>query len=257
MEGPHIALFAQQLAPLAGVPVVEAGGEARVDLAWLAGAPLPRAFSRGKLLFLPFDQRALRIHFLMFGDLRIDREWPGKRLTLFLRLANGTILRCYMSSVQIAETAAIDALYPARLDIMSPEWDRDAAVAAMDAAVSPFLCDLLLDQAVFMGVGNKMKNEILWNLRVHPLESVAALDADARRGLAGETRAFAHLFYDTIAAGASIDTRTAVYKKKTCPRCGSRLVREHLGATPRVCFTCPVCQPRPPADARCTPAVTD
>jgi len=42
-----------------------------------------------------------------------------------------------------------------------------------DAAV----CDVLLDQDLFMGLGNKMKNEAFYRVGVHPLHPVGALFA--------------------------------------------------------------------------------
>jgi hypothetical protein len=47
------------------------------------------------------------------------------------------------------------------------------------------VCDALLDQNVFAGVGNIIKNEVLFRIRVHPLSKLGALPAHKLRALGG------------------------------------------------------------------------
>ncbi len=256
MEGPHIRWFVEQLAPFAGCTVVHAKGEAKVDHAWLVGQPLPRATSRGKLLFLPFDEQALRIHFLMFGDLRINREWPGKKLSLRLMLepsstspasAKEEVLSIYMSSVKLVPLGDIERSTPARLDIMHPAWEPEAAWSlALAEHANEAVCDVLMDQTVFAGLGNKIKCEVLYRARVHPLRPVRELNKSQQEALTREIRDFCDLFYRVIDGEHSVTSRAIerhmhVYRQKQCPS-GHTVVKEKLGNLGRVTFYCETCQ---------------
>lgn len=52
-------------------------------------------------------------------------------------------------------------------------------------------CDALLDQDVFAGLGNIIKNEVLFRIRVHPLSPVGALPAARLRELVAQARKYA------------------------------------------------------------------
>jgi endonuclease VIII len=245
MEGPHIRYFCEQLTPYAGRLITDASGDTKLDSTWLLEQPFPLPISRGKLLFLPVDERALRIHFLMFGDLRINREWPGKRLTLWLALAADQI-RFYMSSVKVVPTERIGHDHPAELDITNEAWVPAYAWSlARQRHADDFLCDVLLDQTLFAGLGNKIKNEALFRARLHPLARVRTLAEDQQAALTEAIRQFTTEFSQAIRTGERVETTIQIYGKKRCPTCGSPVVKADFGVDPRRCFFCPHCQREP------------
>src|SRR5688500_9874567 len=77
MEGPQIRIYRDRLRRLAGRPIVAVAGERAAAAEPFVGRPLPRAQSRGKLLYLRFGAEALRIHCLMFGDVRVNESRAG------------------------------------------------------------------------------------------------------------------------------------------------------------------------------------
>src|SRR5512142_1039798 len=58
------------------------------------------------------------------------------------------------------------------------------------ASTDALLCDALLDQEIFAGVGNIIKNEVLFRIRVHPLSTVGALPGTKLRELVREARRY-------------------------------------------------------------------
>ena len=98
----------------------------------------------------------------------------------------------------------------------------------------------LLDQRALAGIGNEVKNEVLWQARVSPWKPVRDLDDAALVRLVGLAR-------EVLRQGAVTGRRPRhVYRRsgRPCPRCGALIVVGHQGADlPRLTFWCPSCQP--------------
>jgi len=115
---------------------------------------------------------AIRIHLLMLGRYRIDeRKDIAPRLSLGF---DNDELDFYSCSVRLLE-GELDELYDWRSDVMSDQWDSAQARARLRKMPDTLACDALLDQNLFAGVGNIIKNEVLYRIRVHPLSTVGAL----------------------------------------------------------------------------------
>ena len=99
----------------------------------------------------------------------------------------------------------------------------------------------LLDQDVFAGVGNIIKNEVLFRVRVHPLSKVGALPLPQRNALVREARTYAFEFLVWKKAGV-LKKHWQVHTRHTCPRCEVPLEKRKLGKTQRRSFFCKRCQ---------------
>ena len=246
MEGASLRLYEEQLAPCRGQRLVAADGERAAQAEPLVGSALAGVEARGKLLYLKFDSPEpaawIRIHCLMFGDVRINRG-RDKRLTLGLDLQHDRVA-VYLGAARRIEPAAADP-YDPRLDVVRETWDPAHAAAHMRAKSGPdrLLVEALLDQALFPGLGNKMKNEALWAERIDPRRTLAELDGSAVRRVLDAIRAFALDWLDAVRQGGDhVSPPCATYRKKRCPRCETPYVSEGLGDPPRKCVWCPACQ---------------
>jgi endonuclease-8 len=105
------------------------------------------------------------------------------------------------------------------------------------------VCDALLDQNVFAGVGNIIKNEVLFRIRLHPLSTVGALPARKLAQLVDEARRYSFDFLGWKKAFV-LRKHWLAHTKRTCPRCAIPLVKAHLGTTHRRSFFCERCQKR-------------
>jgi endonuclease-8 len=126
---------------------------------------------------------------------------------------------------------------------MSDLWDAAAARRKLRAMPEALACDALLDQNVFAGVGNIIKNEVLFRIRLHPLSTVGALPARKLAQLVAEARAYS---FDFLAWKKAYVLRKhwLAHTKRTCPRCRVPFVKAHLGKTNRRSFYCARCQKR-------------
>ena len=128
-------------------------------------------------------------------------------------------------------------------DVMSDSWDAAAARRKLRAMPQALVCDALLDQDVFAGVGNIIKNEVLFRVRVHPLSLVGALPAAKLRAIVEQARQYSFEFLAWRRANV-LRQHWQVHNKGICPSCGGKLTRAWLGKRDRRGFFCERCQPR-------------
>ena len=200
---------------------------------------------------IQFDEFALRTHFLLFGA--FEAEVDHATLTgdykrsytprLQLDFENGNI-KLFNCSVKFLETRNAKATYDFTIDIMSPKWDSDQAFDSIYAKPGLEIADVLLDQNIFAGVGNIIKNEVLWRVRIHPATKVKDIPPAELKNLIAETKKFSHLFYKWRKVFL-LRKHLDIYQKSTCPRCGVKVKREKTGKRNRISHFCPVCQSRP------------
>lgn len=124
---------------------------------------------------------------------------------------------------------------------MSDQWNPAAARKKLRSSPQKLACDALLDQDIFSGVGNIIKNEVLFRVRVHPLSEIGALPAIKLRSLVDEARQYSFQFLELKKAFV-LRQHWLAHNKRTCPRCNIPYKRAHLGATLRRSFFCEKCQ---------------
>jgi endonuclease VIII len=105
------------------------------------------------------------------------------------------------------------------------------------------VCDALLDQDIFAGVGNIIKNEVLFRIRLHPLSTVGALPAPKLRQLVEQARQYSFDFLEWKKQFV-LKEHWLAHRKTTCPRCQLPLIKAKLGRTRRPTFYCEGCQRR-------------
>lgn len=240
MEGPGAHAVADELTRFAGQRVESADGTADQPLARLEGRTIDDVRAVKKRLFLDANDVHVVVHFLMYGSYRVNEARDlDERLEL---VCEDDALRIYSCSVKVLtdgdpDLAAYD--HP-EADVLSPAFDREGALAALADRDDPIV-DVLLDQSVFGGVGNRIKNEVLWQERIHPETPAAGLSRADRERLVDATVAWTREWYDHKQAGESMTHE--VYRHDTCTNCDAAIERADLGDTERVTYWCPTCQP--------------
>ncbi len=101
--------------------------------------------------------------------------------------------------------------------------------------------DILLDQEIFPGVGNIIKNEALFMSSVLPTRKISSLSAKKLKEIALNTREFS-LNFVKWREEYQLKKHLLIYRMKNCPTCGSSVVRKKTGKRDRWSFYCPVCQ---------------
>ncbi|MBJ6979393.1 DNA-formamidopyrimidine glycosylase family protein [Luteimonas sp. MC1895] len=239
-EGPSIVILREAAAGLTGRKVLRVSGNSTQDIARMQGQKVLAVRSWGKHFLLEFKGFSLRIHFLLFGSWRLNEE-RDRPPRLSLGFSKGEVLNLYACSVRFLE-GDLDAHYDWSADVMNAAWDARAARRKLRAQPATLAADALLDQDLFAGVGNIIKNEVLHRIRVHPESAVGALPPRKLGELVTQAREYSFDFYrwkkDFV-----LKKNYQVHTKSTCPRDGTRLsYRKHLGKAQRRAFWCDTCQ---------------
>ena len=239
-EGPSIVILKEAAAGFVGRKVLRVTGNSKQDLQRMHGRKVVALRSWGKHFLVEFDGFALRVHFMLFGSYRINerREAPPR---LSLGFSKGEELNFYACSLKYVE-GDLDDSYDWSGDVMADEWNPTAARRKLKTQPDTLAADALLDQNVFAGVGNIIKNEVLHRIRVHPESTVGALSPRKLGELIKQAREYSFDFYEWKKAYV-LKKHYQVHTKTICPRDGNRLsYRKHLGKAQRRAFFCDVCQ---------------
>jgi endonuclease-8 len=238
-EGPSIIILKEaiQALGLEGQAVAEVSGNTSADIRRLVHRKVRSFQSWGKHFLICFDDCTVRIHLLMFGTYRInERKEATERLRLVFKNAE---LNFYTCSVKILEGRAEDH-YDWSADIMSTHWAPASALKKLQSKPGTFLCDVLLDQEIFSGVGNIIKNEVLYLSGLQPLNTAGAIPLKRLKQLISAARQYSFDFLEWKKAG-TLKAHWQIHTKKQCPK-GHPVIKEYTGKTKRRSFYCPVCQ---------------
>jgi endonuclease-8 len=242
MEGPGVRTIVDRLSPLLGRRVISTEGKSRFPLERIIGEAVTRIYPIGKLLFLEVPPCTLRVHFLMWGRYRLNREIAGKVPKLILTFDDGSLLRFYASAIALLSSDEVRRVYDSSLDPMDVAWDMERAVQLVKGKGEGMICDTLLDQMILPGVGNLIKNEALFSARVHPASLSGCIPGEVLRHLLLGVRDFSFTWYRCDQEGKKINPILSIYRKKVCPECGGEVESGRIGSLQRISFWCPACQ---------------
>ena len=239
-EGPSIILLKESVQAFKGKKLIEISGNTKVDFTSLLTQKITDFKSFGKNFFVCFRNASIKIHFMLFGSYRVnDKKETNPRLSL--RFEKGE-LNFYACSVKLIE-GDLDRIYDWTADVMNENWDSAKARKKLKAIPKTLVCDALLDQTIFAGVGNIIKNEVLFRIKVHPKTKVGNLTSGKMIELIKEARQYSFDFLEWKRQYV-LRKHWLVHTRKICPRDGSRIVKEYLGKTNRRTFYCNSCQKR-------------
>jgi endonuclease-8 len=239
-EGPSIVILREAAAKFRGKTVRRAVGNSSLDLTRMEGRRVVALRSWGKHFLIEFSSFSLRVHMLMFGSYRIDERKPSPP-RVSLQFDSGE-LNIYASSLKYID-GPLDDTYDRRTDVMNDAWDPRLARRRLKLQPATLVCDALLDQDLFAGVGNIIKNEVLFRQRVHPESAVGDLPPRVLGKVIADARAYSFRFLEWKRA-FELRKHWQIHTRRTCPDCGGPVSKTYPGKTRRRTFFCPNCQVR-------------
>jgi len=239
-EGPSIVILKELVQSFKGKRVQEASGNVKTfDPALLEGKKITDFKSWGKHFLICFGTYTLRVHFLMFGSYTINEEKEGRQPRLRLVFADGS-LNFYTCAIKPVE-GSVDEVYDFTADVMNEEFDKKKALAKLKQKKGTLVCDALLDQEIFSGVGNIIKNEVLFRIKVHPKSLADKLPLRKQKELIDEAVTYSFDFLEWKKQ-YTLREHWLAHTKKICPRDHVPFIKEYLGKTNRRTFFCDLCQ---------------
>src|SRR4051812_5681902 len=221
-EGPSIVILKEQVQQFKGQKLLEIGGNTKVDFSSLVNQKIADFKSYGKNFLICFKKASIKIHFMLFGSYRIDekKDTPPR---LSLHFKNGE-MNFYACSVKLIEED-LDTLYDWTADVMNENWDAAKAKKKLKACPQTLVVDALLDQNIFAGVGNIIKNEVLFRIQVHPKNKIGDLPPRKLTELITQARQYSFDFYEWKKQYV-LKKHWLAHTKQICPRDGSKIIKE-------------------------------
>jgi endonuclease-8 len=238
-EGPSIVILKEAVAEFKGQKVLEVSGNTKVDFSRLEGKKITDFKSFGKNFFICFGKKlSVKIHFMLFGSYRInERKETAARLSF---LCSKGELNFYACSVKLVEEN-LDDIYDWTADVMNDAWDEAAARKKLKALPETVVADALLDQDIFAGVGNIIKNEVLYRIKLHPKSKLGKVPARKLTEMIRQARIYSFDFLEWKKQYV-LKKHWLAHTKRVCGRDGAPIVKEYIGKTNRRTFFCNKCQ---------------
>jgi endonuclease-8 len=239
-EGPSIVILKELVQGFKGKKIIKVSGNTKIDKVRMLNQKILDFKSWGKHFLICFKDFTVRIHFMLFGSYRINEKRKGvPRLSLHF---NKGQLNFYTCSIQFIDEP-LDNFYDWSADVMNDSWNPRQAKKKLKENPNMLICDALLDQQIFAGVGNIIKCEVLFRTKVHPENKVENLPAKKLNLIINEARNYS---FDFLKWKKDFVLRKhwLAYGKKICPRDHVPFEKKYLGKTKRRTFFCEQCQVR-------------
>lgn len=242
-EGPSLIMFREDFLPFKGKKVTAVSGTAKtIDFHRLKTQTIKDIYTFGKHMLLNFgDDLTLRIHFLMFGNYLLNEEKENREPMLRLQFKGGKFINFYTCSMQLIEQT-LNEVYDWSVDVMNENWNPKQALQNLKLQDEDALvCDVLLDQDIFAGAGNIIKNEALYLAGIQPESKIKKLPLKKRKELVEKLVSFTFDFLKWKREG-SLKKHWNVYQQKLCPIHKTKLCKGHPGKKKRGSIWCEKCQ---------------
>lgn len=205
----------------------------------------------GKNIVFIFDEYAIRLHLMLYGSIHIyKRNETLKKNPKLIRLDivldnyrlvvyNAPIVEINYSSELLKKLKKIVGEDPLRND-----WNPNRAIALLKKNKNKAIGEVLLDQKVIAGVGNILRNEILFRARVHPNRLVSDLSDNEIKNIIKISEDLMQEWFELKKKGEKISRTILIYGKsgKPCPICGGTIRFYRQKPHNRRTYFCPNCQ---------------
>ena len=237
-EGPSILILKEKLEPYIGKKIISASGYAKVDHAKIKGQKITEIKTWGKHTLICFKHFTIRIHLMMFGSYTFNEvKKYNPKLSLQFK---DEFINFYLAQIKIIEEP-LNEIYDWSADIMNDKWSAANAKAKLKAKPDMMICDALLDQNIFSGSGNIIKNEALYRAKIHPESIVGKMPAAKITALLKEVRKYAFDFLKWRKAN-TLSKHWEAYEQEECVTCSSPMIKKLTGKGKRQSYFCKNCQ---------------
>lgn len=238
-EGPTIVLMKEDLQKFAGEKVTEVSGSEVPKDSKIKGEILREIKTFGKQTYLIFDEIIFKVHLMMFGSYSLFKRKDIDTLKLGFKFKDDGMYfyTCVVKVVEESDLSKIDWT----ADIMSKKWTDKKAIEKMQQHPEMMICDALMNQDIFAGVGNIIKNEALFRAGIHPETLIKNVTEAKLKRIIKETKDYSFEFLKYKRTD-TLSKTFQVYHKKTCPKCGEEIQKRETGKSKRMSFFCEIDQ---------------
>ncbi len=187
-EGPSLKVYASQLARFEGKKITESGGYKNPFAERITGKKILEIKTYGKYFIFQFDKFFFTIHLGLFGSYLIN---DVKKVNAAFSMHFGSdFVNFYVVNVKLFDGKADDH-FDSKFDPFSEDFD---AKLIQDRLTEKFpkkkIGDVLMNQDLFPGVGNVIRNEVLFLAKIHPESLVEKIPEKKIKELISEIQEF-------------------------------------------------------------------
>jgi len=207
--------------------------------------------SIGKNILIYIDSYIIRIHLMLYGSIHIynlDESLlkPFNRVRLMI---TGYKKKLVVYNAPIVELDKADRLLKRLNSFLGPDplrddWDEDEAIKRIRIYKDKKIGVVLLDQSVIAGIGNILRNEILFRAKVHPERFIYSLSDEEIKRIVRIAKELSDKFLKIKLKKGRIKPLLYVYNKfnKKCRICGKPIKFYIQDEIRRKTFVCENCQ---------------
>lgn len=219
----------------------------------LVGQIIKNIYFIGKHTWFEFEDFYMRIHFIMYGRININKLYKKRKpqLTLYIdknkiyfykssiKIIKGTDLKKYLISKEI---------YDISNDSYSEKLHKKFIKKNLDKFKNVYITDFILDQRLFPGVGNILKNEVLYQSKIHPKLKVKKINInkiyyiiDLLKIICDKMYFYEKNINENNFSKIFNNVRNKVFKiynKSICTYCNQKIKIKYLGNTNRKTYYC-------------------
>jgi len=216
----------------------------------LIGKKISDSETIGKNILIHVDGYTIRIHLMLYGSIHIYGK-DDKLLKPFEKvrlLIEGNEKKLVVYNAPIVEIGyrnkILDSLNALGPDPLRDDWDREEAIKRIKMHKGVKIGVVLLDQNVIAGIGNILRNEILFRAGVHPERLVDDLRDEEIEKIVDISRELMNKFLELKIARKRIKPLLYVYNRynKKCKICGNPIKFYIQSEVGRKTFVCEHCQ---------------
>lgn len=231
-EGPSIVILKEKISYLKHKIVLEASGYADVDMDAIHHKKIMDFKSWGKHFLICFNGFTIRIHFGLFGSYQFHKpKKVNPKIALHFKDDDVYFYVCTVKRID----EPLDEVYDWEADVMGDHWNPSKALQKIKTLGHKKICDALLDQSIFAGVGNIIKNEVLYRSKVHPESVIEKLPEEKLKKIIKECRVYSFDFLKWK-KNNELSKHFEVYEQKELKSNGKEVLRKETGATKRISY---------------------
>lgn len=237
-EGPSLVILKEKLHSFIGKKVLNCSGYAKIDHGKFKNKTIKDLKTWGKHFLICFPKFTVRIHLMLFGSYTVN-ETKKYNAKLSLQIKND-VVNFYICQVKIIEEQ-LDDIYDWTADIMTKKFSNANAKKKLESIPAQMICDALSNQEIFAGVGNIIKNEVLFRAKLHPESIVAKIPARVINKMLKEIVTYGQEFLKWKKA-AVLSRHWEAYEQEECNRCALPIIKKATGKNKRQSYFCSNCQ---------------
>lgn len=208
-EGPTIVVFKKKLEKFEGKKVTESDGYNNPFTEEISGKKLVSIDSYGKYLLLDFKDFIITVHFGLFGSFLINES--KKVNASFSLFFDNDHINFYVVKIKKLEK---DHKFDQELNVFSKRYNLEKTQKLLlEKYADKKIGDVLLNQDVFPGLGNIIRNEVLFLSKIHPESGVSKIPSKKIKKLLSTIKKFSTSSVELIERKVW-KSSSSVYKKK-------------------------------------------